>query len=113
MEHEDDLHELWENLLATAVNPNKEEVKRAYVSILGELGGKDAHTLRTFYAEWRYYNERDQPEPENSKSRYSSGVGVAPIDYECAILFNRLGLIMPVHVAVEEYSGQRPVTENT
>jgi hypothetical protein len=33
-------------------------------------------------------------------------------DQESAVLFYRLGLILPVHVTVEEYRSQSPVTQN-
>jgi hypothetical protein len=46
MEHEDDLHELWENLLVSALGPSEEEVKHRYVSVLSELTEKDARALR-------------------------------------------------------------------
>ena len=111
MEHEDDLHELWENLLASALDPSEEEVKRTYVSVLGELSAKDAQALKRLYAEWRHWEEHEKRNPLRSNDhRYSSGIGIN--NGETAVLFYRLGLILPVHVTVEEYRRQRPVTEN-
>jgi hypothetical protein len=112
MEHEDDLHDLWENLLTSALDPSADEIKRTYVSVLGEMSAKDAHALRRLYAEWQFWEERDVPDYRRNKDhRYSSGVGTE--NDESAVLFYRLGLILPVHITVEEYRAQRPVTENT
>lgn len=112
IEHEDDLHELWENLLASALDPSKEEIKRMYVSVLGELSAKDAHALKRLYAEWLYWDGREVPDHRRNKEhRYSSGIGTE--NDESAVLFYRLGLILPVHVTVEEYRGQSPVMQNS
>ena len=46
----------------------------------------------------------------NKEHRYSSGIGVD--NDELAVLFYRLGLILPVHVTVEEYRSRRDVTQN-
>lgn len=111
MESEEDLHRLWENLLAAALDPSKEEIKKKYVSVLGELSARDAHVLRNMYAEWWYWNQPSVPSWKwDKEKRYSSGVMSA--DDETAVLFYRLGLILPVHVEVEEYSTQKQVTEN-
>lgn len=111
LEHEDDLHELWENLLTSALDPSEEEIKRTYISVLGEMSAKDARALKRLSAEWQYWDNRDVPAyTRNKEHRYSSGV--CPDNEESAILFYRHGLILPVHVTVEEYRGQSPVTEN-
>jgi Abortive infection alpha len=95
MEHEDDLHELWENLLTSALNPSEEEIKRTYVSVLGELSAKDAHALKRLYAEWLFWDEHEVPEyRRNKEHRYSSGISIE--NDESAVLFYRLGLILPV-----------------
>jgi hypothetical protein len=111
MEHESELHELWENLLTSALDPSEEEIKRTYVSVLGELSAKDAQALKRLYAEWLYWDEREAPDYiRNKEHRYSSGIGID--NDESAVLFYRLGLILPVHVTVEEYRSQRAVTQN-
>jgi hypothetical protein len=110
MENEEDLHILWENLLATALDPNEEEIKRTYISVLGELTAKDAHALRLMYAEWWYYEANPVLASNREQHRYSSGISA--LNDESAVLFYRLGLILPVHIQVEEYSNQRAVTEN-
>jgi hypothetical protein len=111
MEHEADLHELWENLLTSALDPSDEEITRMYVSVLGELSAKDAHELKRLYAEWLYWDEREVPNvSRNKEHRYSSGIRTE--NDESAVLFNRLGLILPVHVTVEEYRNQSAVTQN-
>jgi len=111
LEHEDDLHELWENLLTSALDPSEEEIKRMYVSVLSELSAKDAHALKRLYAEWRYWDEREVPDFKKKEHRYSSGIGTE--NDESAVLFYRLGLILPVHVPVEEYQNRSDVHQNT
>lgn len=55
-----------------------------------------------------YCEKREVPDyVRNKEHRYSSGIGAD--DPETAVLFYRLGLILPVHVTVEEYPSQRPV----
>jgi hypothetical protein len=111
MEHEDELHELWENLLASALDPSEEEIRRTYVSVLGELTAKDARALKQLYAEWQYWDGRGGADCKTGKQhRYSSGVSIE--NDESAVLFYRLGLVLPVHVTVEEYRSQSPVTQN-
>lgn len=112
MESEDDLHLLWENLLTAALDPTEEEIKRAYVSALAELSASDAHVLKKMYAEWWYWEQPANAPWKSSKDhRYSSGIGT--ISDESAVLFYRLGLILPVHISVEEYKDQRAVTSNS
>jgi hypothetical protein len=111
MEHEDELHELWENLLASALDPSEEKIKRTYVSVLGELSANDAHALKRLYAEWLFWEEHEVSEyRRNKEHRYSSGISID--NDESAVLFYRLGLILPVHVTVEEYRGQTPIRQN-
>jgi Abortive infection alpha len=110
MENEDDLHVLWENLLAAALDPSQEEIKRTYVSVLVELSARDAHALKLMYAEWSYYEANPITDRSDEQHRYSSGV--TTLNDESAVLFYRLGLILPVHIQVEEYRNQRAVTEN-
>lgn len=111
IEHEDDLHELWENLLASALDPSKDEIKRTYVSVLSELSARDAHALKRLYAEWLYWHEREVPDYiRDTGRRYSSGIDTE--NDQSAVLFYRLGLVLPVHVNVEEYRDRRDVTQN-
>ena len=111
MEHEEELHELWERLFASALDPSQEEIKRTYVSVLAELSGKDARLLKTAYAEWWYYESREIPDYVRPKEgRYSAGIEIG--DHETTVLFYRLGLVLPIHIPVEEYADQTPVTIN-
>ncbi len=87
------------------------ENKRTYVSVLGELSAKEAHTLKRLYPEWLFWDEHEVPEyRRNKEHRYSSGISIE--NDESAVLFYRLGLILPVHITVEEYRRQSPVTQN-
>src|SRR5947209_14756549 len=111
MEHEDDLHELWERLAASALDPSQEEIKRTYVSVLAELTGNDARLLKKAYAEWWYFDNREIPDYVRPKDdRYSAGVDIG--DYEATVLFYRLGLVLPIHIPVEEYRKESPVRQN-
>lgn len=111
MEQEDDLHELWENLLESALDPSEEEIERKYVSVLAELSGRDAHALRRLYAEWLHWEKsKSTNHSGDEEHRYASGIGTD--SDRSAVLFYRLGLILPVHITVEEYRSQSAVTEN-
>ena len=48
-----------------------------------------------------------------NKGTTSLFVGDRDCERESAVLFYRLGLILPVHISVEQYRDQSAVTENT
>jgi hypothetical protein len=67
--------------------------------------------LKLVYAEWWYYHgdHPDRLSNENGE-RYSAGLSID--DYESAALFNRLGLVLPIRIPVEEYRRDAPVRTN-
>jgi hypothetical protein len=104
MEHEDDLHTLYANLLATAVDASTEEIERIYVSVLAELSGRDVRVLRKMFAEWSFWREREAEIGKKSGDRYGSGIsGLPENDETSVVLLYRLGLILPTYVEVKEY----------
>jgi len=99
MEHEEDLHTLYANLLATAVDEDADEIERKFVSALAEMSGADARTLKMMFAEWMYWE--DKKIGSKNDKRYESGMNGFPgHDETSVVLFYRLGLILPVSVEV-------------
>jgi len=112
MEDEVELYDLWENLLVSGLDPSVEEIRRSYISVISELTAKDARAIRKMFAEWAFWDEHEVPDWRRDRSkRYASGVDA--VSDESAVLFYRLGLVLPVHVEVELYRQQQGVTENT
>jgi len=90
---------------------HEREIKRTSCQSWASFSAKDAHTLKRLYPEWLFWDEHEVPEyRRNKEHRYSSGISIE--NYESAVLFYRLGLILPIHITVEEYRRQSPVTQN-
>lgn len=53
LEDDDDLKELWSNLLANALDPNMSEIDKSFVSVLSELTALDAIEFQRIVLEWR------------------------------------------------------------
>lgn len=53
MEFDEDLHTLWANLLATAMDAKHDVVETKHVSILSELSATDAKILSSAWVAWR------------------------------------------------------------
>ncbi len=49
LESDDDLQDMWARLLATAMDPSAEQIKRSYISILEEFEPDDAQVLLFVY----------------------------------------------------------------
>ena len=49
VEDDEALHDLWANLLATAMDPNAPQIKRSFIGILDQLEPSDARLLEFFY----------------------------------------------------------------
>ena len=49
VEDNETLHDLWANLLATAMDPNAPQIKRSFIGILSQFEPSDAHLLKFFY----------------------------------------------------------------
>jgi hypothetical protein len=52
VEYDDDLHRLWANLLASALDPAQDPVDRGFVSLLADLSAEDARALERLHAAW-------------------------------------------------------------
>jgi hypothetical protein len=98
MEYEDDLHTMYANLLASALDPES-EIEKKFVSVLAELSSTDVKVLRSMFAEWLYYEET--LEKKKGETRYSSGVSSA--NESAVITLNRLGIVLPVQVKVNHH----------
>jgi Abortive infection alpha len=98
MEYEDDLHTMYANLLASALDPES-EIEKKFVSVLAELSGTDVRVLRRMFAEWLYYE--DKLEKKKNETRYSSGVSSS--NETAVITLYRLGIVLPVQVEVNHY----------
>jgi hypothetical protein len=112
MENEDELHELWEALLAQALDPTEDDVTKVYVSVLSEFSGRETRVLKQLYAEWTYWEEQRSDFQKKTHERYSSGVSASEHESSVILLY-RLGMVLPVHVSVEEYRNQSDVRQNT
>ncbi|MCP1849400.1 MULTISPECIES: Abi-alpha family protein [unclassified Bradyrhizobium] len=98
MEYEDDLHAMYANLLASALDPAS-EIEKKFVSVLAELSGTDVKVLRSMFAEWMYYE--DKAIRKKGETRYSSGVS-STIETAVITLY-RLGIVLPVQVNVNHF----------
>lgn len=98
MEYEDDLHTMYANLLASALDPES-EIEKKFVSVLAELSSTDLRVLRSMFAEWLYYEEKLVR--KKGETRYSSGV--SSTNETAVIALNRLGIVLPVQVKVNHY----------
>lgn len=102
MEEDDDLHSLWAALLATALDPNADEVHRKYVSILSDLTSQDATVLIAIWKEW----QEVKPDAFRATATVSYGPGVRGTeihDEASTITLNRLGLIGPNYTEIRTY----------
>ncbi len=103
MEYEDDLHTLWANLSAAALDPSSEDIEKKYVSVLSEMSAADCKLLEAMYAEWSFWEEQRKEDGEKEE-RYSSGIaGLSEKSESSVILFYRLGLVLPVNIEINEY----------
>jgi hypothetical protein len=97
VEHDDDLHTLWANLLATGLDAADDEIHRKYVTILSELTSDDAKILKLLYAAWEKAGNRE------SLKYWPSGGLEIPYSEASLITLNRLGLVAPANVAIDTY----------
>lgn len=103
VEHEEDLHTLWANLVATGMDESEEEIHRKYVTTLGEMTSADAATLAEMV-------EASKEAISSKKLRdgtltYGPGIdGTLKHDPVCVITLNRLGLIEPASVGFKTYA---------
>lgn len=102
IEHEDDLHTLWANLLATGMDANENEIHRKYVTTLGEMTSEDAAILAKMFASSK--DEITKKKFRDSTLTYGPGVdGTHSHDPVAVITLNRLGLIEPANVSFKTF----------
>jgi hypothetical protein len=102
MEYEEDLHTLWANLLAAALDSTAEEIHRKYVSTLAELTGRDASVLQKMYEDSKL--PISNKVVSDSTLKYGPGIdGTYSHNEESVTTLNRLGLIAPAYIEFETY----------
>lgn len=102
LEEDEDLHSLWANLLASALDRSSDPIERKYVSILAELSSEDAWVLDTIYADWRKSPHR-KPFSEGTLEYGECVDGTASHDATAVILLSKLGLIAPSFIKFKTY----------
>jgi len=103
VEHEDDLHSLWANLLATGMDAREEEIHRKYVTTLGEFTAADAFVLASMFEDAE--EEISKKETRDSTLTYGPGVdGTHSHDPVSVITLNRLGLIEPAYIKFKTFA---------
>jgi hypothetical protein len=102
VEHEEDLHTLWANLLATGMDAREGEIHRKYVTTLGEMTAVDAFVLSSMFEEAE--GEISKKETRDSTLTYGPGVdGTHSHDPVSVITLNRLGLIEPAYIRFKTF----------
>lgn len=102
VEHEDELHTLWANLLASGLDAAEAHIERKYVTTLGEMTAADAAVLSSMFEEAR--NPLSQKETRDSSLIYGPGIdGTHSYDAVSVIMLNRLGLIEPAYIKFKTY----------
>lgn len=102
IEHEEDLHTLWANLLATGMDAREEAIHRKYVTTLREMTAGDAFVLASMFDD----AEKDvaKKETKDSSLVYGPGIdGTYSHDAIAVITLNRLGLIEPAYIKFKTF----------
>ena len=98
IEDDDDLHSLWANLLASAMNGESEQIEKKFVSVLAELSGDDARNLEMMYRDWQI--QKQKPPFKDGRLTYGPSVD-GPI--MSLTNLNRLGLVSPSYIEFQTY----------
>jgi hypothetical protein len=102
VEHEDELHTLWANLMATGMDASEDEIHRKYVTTLGEMTAEDAAVLAAMFASSK--DELAKKKFRDSTLTYGPGIdGTHSHDPIPVITLNRLGLIEPASVSFKTF----------
>lgn len=102
MEHEEDLHTLWANLLAAGMDAQKDEIQRKYVSTLAEMSSADAEVFAAMIEESK--TETAKKEVRDPAVTYGPGIdGTFSHDAVSVIMLNRLGLIESAVISFKTY----------
>ena len=103
VEHEEDLHTLWANLLATGMDAHEEEIHRKYVTTLGEMTAVDAFVLASMFEQAE--TEISKKEIRDLSLTYGPGVdGTHSYDPVSVITLNWLGLIEPAYIKFKTFA---------
>lgn len=92
IEHDDDLHTLWANLLANGLDPSADEIEKKYVSTLAELTSADAAVFAAICLDWLTSDRHtDWFHPTLKYEPFVDGTKCHP---EISVItLNRLGLV--------------------
>jgi hypothetical protein len=102
MEDNDDLHSLWAQLLATALDAAADEVHRKFVSILIDLTSGDARILCTLWKQWQVADKKK--DTRDSTLTYGPGVdGTYSHNESSIVTLNRLGLIASAYTKIKTF----------
>jgi hypothetical protein len=102
VEHEDDLHTLWANLMATGMDGSEDDIHRKYVTTLGEMTAEDAAVLAAMFVSSK--DEIAKKKFRDSTVTYGPGIdGTHSHDPIPVITLNRLGLIEPAAVSFKTF----------
>jgi len=102
IEHDDDLHTLWANLLANGLDPSVEEIEKKYVSTLAEMTSADAAVFAAIVVDWQtsdrhadYFHPTLKFEPSVNGTNSHPEISM--------ITLNHLGLIAPAFTEFDTY----------
>lgn len=102
VEHEDDLHTLWANLMATGMDASADQIHRKFVTTLGEMTAEDAAVLAAMFVSSK--DELSKKKFRDSTLTYGPGIdGTHSHDDISVITLNRLGLIEPAMVSFKTF----------
>lgn len=107
MEFDEDLHSLWAELLASAMNADDPPVEKQFVSILSELSASDAKALKGYWEQW-VIHKNDQPFHDDLLVYGPCFDAESGDESSVATLFG-LGLVAPSYT---EFSAYRPGGNN-
>jgi hypothetical protein len=104
IEHEEELHDLFANLLATGMDPSGKEIHRKYVTTLAEMTADDAFTLASMYQD-SLKEISKRPSRNSDTVVFGPGIdGTHSYDEISVVTLNRLGLIEPAYVSITTYA---------
>lgn len=109
IEHDDDLHTLWANLLTSGLNPSADEIEKKHVSTLSELTSADAFVFAAIVLEWQT-SDRNTDFTHPTLKFEPSVSGTNSHNEISVITLNRLGLIAPAFTEFMTYDPPEPHT---
>lgn len=102
LEDDDNLQDMWAELLATAMTDGEQDIEKKFVSVLAELSLEDAMVLRRLYDDW--INRRPEKLTHSGTVAYGRGIeGTHAYGTIAVITLARLGLITPTYVEFQTY----------